>query len=156
MDTLSTAFQPMGFDLGLGRLWRKKCLEACRQAYAPRGELAQHVALGPKGRGRRRPRADAALLAPSEVILIKVKRRPTLADLDRLVEQAQLLREHPRWPQQRGLPVRPVLVVRFLDLHVAQAAQERGITLHQAGPNGRLLDLPQTWPRRAPASHASS
>lgn len=155
MDTLSTAYQPMGFDLGLWRLWRKKCLEACRQAYAPGGELAQHVALGPKERGRR-PRADAVLLAPSEVILIKVKRRPTLADLDRLVEQAQLLGAHPRWPQQQGLPVRPLLVLRFLDLHVAQAAQERGITLHQAGPDGRLLDLPQTWPRRASFQHTPS
>ena len=152
---LSLAQQPMGFDLGYWRLWKKKCLEACRQVYAPQGKLALNVALGPKERGRHRPRADGVLATPHALLLIKVKRRPSPADVDRLLQHAQLLGEHPRSPEQQGLPVRPLLVVRFLDLHVAQAARERGMTMHQAGPDGRLLDLPRTWPRRGSARRAS-
>ena len=107
-------------------------------AYATKRSLHRAVRRAFKYVAHRRPRADAIIITPEEVYILKVKRHPTEADLDRLEEYAALFPHSPQWRTHAHKPIHLVLLAHQLDDHLPRQAQASAVQLLLADRNAHL------------------
>ncbi|MFQ5886455.1 MAG: hypothetical protein ACE5II_04380, partial [Anaerolineae bacterium] len=81
---------------------------------------------------KHRPRADAVIITPHALHILKVKRQPNEEDLAHLLNQAQLLPQTPGWQEHRDKPVLPILIAHRLDPQLAAQAHAQGAATHLA------------------------
>jgi len=107
-------------------------------AYSTKRSVHRAVRRAFKYVAHRRPRADAIIITPEEVYILKVKRRPTQADLDRLDEYAALFAASPDRRAHAHKPIHLVLLAHQLDPHLPRQAEAARVQLLLADLNARL------------------
>jgi len=89
---------------------------------------------------KHRPRADAVIITPNALHILKVKRQPNEKDLAHLLNQAQLLPQTPDWQEHRDKPVLPILIAHRLAPELAARAQAQGISTHLADEQEHIIE----------------
>ncbi len=107
-------------------------------AHSTKRSLHRAVRRAVKYVSHRRPRADAIIIAPEEVYILKVKRHPTQADLDRLEEYAALFPASPQYRAHAHKPIHLVLLAHQLHDHLLHEAQAARVQLLLADRHARL------------------
>ena len=125
----------------LGPIPREAVFERFKKrppAYSTRRSLHRALRRAVKYVAHRRPRADAIIITLEEVYILKVKRHPTQADIQRLEEYAALFPHSPEHRAHAHKPVHLILVAHQLDDHLPRQAQAAGVQLLLADHNARL------------------
>jgi len=107
-------------------------------AYSTKRSLHRAVRRAFKHIAHRRPRADAVIITPKEVYILKVKRHPTHHDLDRLEEYAALFPQSHDRRAHAHKPIRLALIAHQLHDHLPRQAQAAGVQLLLADRHANL------------------
>jgi len=89
---------------------------------------------------KHRPRADAVIITPHALHILKVKRQPIQKDPAHLLNQAQLLPQAPGWKEHQDKPVLPILIAHRLDPTLAAQAHAQGVSTHLADEQGHIIE----------------
>jgi len=95
---------------------------------------------------KHRSRADAVIITPNALHILKVKRQPNEEDLAYLLNQAQLLPQTPGWQEHQDKPVLPILIAHRLDPELA--AQAQGAATRLADEQGHICRSGHVFPVR--------
>lgn len=157
------AFTPQGTlrrSVRLGPIPREAVMEyglACLSTHSTRASLRKAVRRAIGHVSKHRPRADAVIITPNALHILKVKRQPNEEDLAHLMNQAQLLPQTPGWKEHRDKPVLPILIAHRLDPQLAAQAQAQGAATHLADEQGRIIEPdPSSLPAMERDEYAAS
>jgi len=106
---------------------------------------------------KHRSRADAVIITPNVLHILKVKRQPNEEDLAHLMNQAQLLPQTPGWQEYQDKPVLPILIAHRLDPELTARARAQGAATHLADEQGHIIEAdPSSLPAMEHDEYAAS
>ena len=125
--------------------------------HATRASLRKAVRRAIGHVSKHRSRADAVIITPNALHILKVKRQPHEEDLAHLLNQAQLLPQTPGWKEHRHKPVLPILIAHRLDPQLAAQAHVQGAATHLADEQGYIIEAdPSSLPAMEHDEYAAS
>lgn len=139
-------FTPQGTlrrSVRLGPISREAVMEyglAYVSPHATRASLRKAIRRAISHVSKHRSRADAVIITPHALHILKVKRQPHQEDLANLLNQAQLLPQTPGWQEHRDKPVLPILIAYRLAPTLAAQARAQGISTHLADEQGHIIE----------------